>query len=159
MKGAKERKSEWERTFDKPILISRGKICRQSMAEAGWMRPLWEQGSGGNREEGRLGWPVYWLDHMFSWPACYSALSSLRPLTEELELELLGIMPRSSIHRWWKGKKKPWVSVLITALFRGSFTPSGSVCWRLMLWTLSVCLSPLWIELSVVFFRVTPSFS
>ena len=27
-------------------------------------------------EEGRLGRPVDWLDHMFSWPACYSALSS-----------------------------------------------------------------------------------
>lgn len=37
-----------------------------------------------------------------------------------------------------RGKKKN--PVLITAQFRGSFTPSGSVCWQLMLWTLSVCL-------------------
>lgn len=151
MKGQKERKREWERTFDKPILISRGKICRQSMAEAGWMRPLWEQGSGGNREEGRLGWPVYWLD-MFSWPACYSALSSLRPLTEELELELLGIMPQSSIHRRWR--KPP---VLITALFIASFTPSGPVCCLLMVWTLSG-LSALWNMLGLLFFRATPPF-
>lgn len=36
-------------------------------------------------EEGRLGWPVYWLYHMFSWPAYYSDLSSPHPLSEELE--------------------------------------------------------------------------
>lgn len=35
MKGATERQRGKERTFDKPILISRGEICRQSMAEAG----------------------------------------------------------------------------------------------------------------------------
>lgn len=35
MNGASERQRGRERTFDKPILISRGEICRQSMAEAG----------------------------------------------------------------------------------------------------------------------------
>lgn len=75
----KKRKRDKERvkkTFDKPILIRRGKICRQSMAVAGWMRPLWEQGSEGSREEGRLGWSVYWLDHVSM--ACFV------PITEKL---------------------------------------------------------------------------
>lgn len=43
-----------ERTFDEPILISRGKICRQSMAEAAWMKPLWKKGGGVEIRSARL---------------------------------------------------------------------------------------------------------
>lgn len=50
-------------------------------------------------EEGRLGWPVYWLYNMFSWPAYYSDLSSLHPLSEELELELLRTISQNAMEQ------------------------------------------------------------
>ncbi len=77
-------------------------------------------------EEGRLGWPVYWLDHMFSWPACYSALSSLRPLTEELELELLRMISQNATEQHSQLEKPP-VPFLNAAVFRSSFSLSGFV--------------------------------
>lgn len=45
---------------------------------------------------------------MFSWPAYYSDLSSLHPLSEELELELLRIISQNAIeqHLQIKGGKK-----------------------------------------------------
>lgn len=61
-------------------------------------------------EEGRLGWPVYWLDHMFSWPACYSALSSIPPLAVKLELALRGIISQNSL--------SIWINTLTAAVFR-----------------------------------------
>lgn len=68
---SKRKQSRWmghhrgtERTLDEPILISRGKICRQSMAEAAWMKPLWKKGEGVEIRS-----PVYWSSCSHRLPA------------------------------------------------------------------------------------------
>lgn len=103
-------------------------------------------------EEGRLGWPVYWLDHMFSWPACYSALSSLHPLTEELELELLEMITQNATEQHSQIVNRNSMSLLHRSHFQVSFVSFLLNLCKLSIFTLStVCFHK-------SFSQVTPPF-
>lgn len=105
-------------------------------------------------EEGRLGWPVYWLDHMFSWPACYSALFSLRPLTEELEL--LEMISQNAVEQYSQFEKSPVPSW--TQLFSDVVSVHQVLC--LYCSNCGCCPSPLWMKCGFRHFfpQVTPPF-
>lgn len=63
---------------------------------------------------------------MFSWPAYYSALFSLPPLTEELELKLLGMTSQNAMQQYLGRDKGYFFDYMFFKLSAAVFTSSVS---------------------------------